>query len=198
MKRFTLWVKLLIDGSTPSLIYYILYVNHYPLWGAILGASWGVGVTILGFIRSRKLNFVSLLGTSTVVIELLTILLTHNPSLYLASYAINSALLGLVFLVSCLFERSLFQAFLEQIPKFKEQVPETVRLSRDYRNKLKRITTIVGVLFLAHAGLLVYLQLNLSVGAFLVTRKLLTGPLFLIIVFSAFAWNRIRRQHKKQ
>jgi intracellular septation protein A len=154
MKRFPLWVKLLIDGSTPSLIYYIFYVNHYPLWGAIIATSWGVGVTILGFIRSRQLNFVSLLGTSTVVVELLTILLTRNSSVYLASYAINSALLGLVLLVSCLFERSLVQALLEQLPTFKERVPETVRLSRNYRHTMKRITAITGGLLLAHAGLL--------------------------------------------
>lgn len=198
MKRFTFWVKFIIDGSTPSLIYYIFYINHYPFWGGILGASWGVGVTILDLICSRKLNFVSLLGTSTAVIELLTILLTHNPSLYLASYAINSALPGFVLLVSCLFPRSLLQVLLEQSSKFKERVPEPVRLSRDYRNSMKRVTAITGGLLLAHAGLLVYLQLNLSVGAFLVFRKLLTGSVFLIIMFSAFAWNRIRRQRKKQ
>lgn len=183
--------KLIIDGSAPSLIYYIFYVNHYPLWGAILGASWGVGAIALDLIRSRKLNVVSLLGTSTAVIEWLIILLTHNPFLYLASYAINSAFLGLVLLVSCLFPRSLFQALLEQLSKFREQVPETVRLSCSYRNTLKRRTAIVGCLLLGQAGLLVYLQLNLAVGVFLIARKFLSGPLILILVFGSFTWNRI-------
>lgn len=192
------WIKLLLDATVPSLIYYIFYIHHVPILGAILGITWSAGVITFDLIRARRLNFLSLLSALTIVIACLTLLLTQDSFVYLSSYAINDALLGVVLLISCLFPRSLLQIFLESLQTAKGRLPEKWGVARLDRKRMKQLTILVGGGLLGQAGLLTYLQFHLPVGEFLVIRRLLSGPPILVLLFGAYAWHRFWRQRRKR
>ena len=65
-----------------------------PLIGALLAGLWGLGVVIIVYWHSRRVNVFAGLAATLAVIELAVTIITRSPTWYLAAAAIDSGVLG--------------------------------------------------------------------------------------------------------
>lgn len=186
--------QFILGALIPTILFLIFHKLGHPLQGAVIGSVWGLGVVLVNYWRSRRIDPLAAFGTALTVVQLIGTLITHNPALYLASSAIHSAIFGFLFLGSLLFPRSLIQVFVETstTKKFSE-----FRQSRPYRTVWRIITAVWGGVLLLRAILLVIFQIRLPLSAFLAFQNITDFPLtFALFAFSFwFArqyFNRLR------
>ena len=169
--------QLIIGGLIPLGLFYLWKHLEQPLTGALLAGLWGLGVVSFAVWRSRRINVFAVLAAILASVELIVTLLTHSVTWYLAAAAIESGMLGGVFLLSLLLPRSLIQILAEETvgtATFSSQA----RQSPLYQRVWRLLTSIWGGVYVVKACLLLLAQWGLSLEAFLVLRTLLGVPLW--------------------
>ncbi len=126
-------------------------------------------------------------------IEIVGTLLTHNPKIYLASAAIDSALYGIIFLASMFLPRPLIQVFAEAAngeigsPEFRQ--------TQFCHSAWQILTVLWGIVSLLKASLLIIVQVRFSLETFLLIRTMMGLPVFVALImfsywFPGWYWNR--------
>jgi hypothetical protein len=180
------WRPFALGALIPMLIFYLLSRFDQPLLGATLAGSWGLGVVLMRYWRWRRLDLFAGLAMAMAMIELLVIVITRRPALYLASEAIQSAAHGLLFLGSLALSRSLIQLLAEAMGGT-EGISDELRRSPSYRTAWHLLSAVWGGVYLMKAGLLLLAQWGLTLEAFLLTRALSGFPV-LVGLFAFSFW----------
>lgn len=189
-----------LGALIPITIFYTFQRVDQAITGALLAAGWGLGVLVITYWRSRRIDLFAGLATPLVLIELIGTLITQNPDFYLASLAVDSVLWGLIFLGSVFLPRPLIQIFAELLNPglgsegFLQQHKMSAQL---YRSAWQIVTAIWGIVNLLKAVILIFSQLWLPLEAFLLIRTALGIPVLVaMIVFSmrfpGWYWERAR------
>ncbi len=188
--------QFILGALIPLMIFYIFKSFGQPLAGALLAGSWGLGVVLVVYWRTRRIELFAGLATTLAVIELVTTAITRSPAFFLASASIDSAAYGFIFLSSLLFSRPVLQLMAEETVGI-ETFSGNLRRSPPYRTAWQILTTVWGGVYLCKAILLVLLQLRLPLEVFLVFRTLLGWPVWAILFsfsfwFPGWYWRRVR------
>jgi len=107
--------QLILGAMVPITIFYSLHRFSRPLTGALLAISWGIGLLIVTYWRTRRIELFAGLAMPIVLIELIGTLITRNPDIYIASASVESVLWGIVFLGSMILPKPLIQIFAEML-----------------------------------------------------------------------------------
>jgi len=182
------WRQLILGFLVPITIFYLLHRFGQPLVGAFLAIGWGVGLVVIKYIRSRKIELFPALAIPIVLIELIGTVITRNPDFYLAATAIENVLWGLLFLCSLFLTRPLIQIFAELLnpglgsQEFLSQFEMPAQL---YRSAWKILTVIWAVVYFLKAIILILPQLNLPLEVFLIVRIAIGLPVLVaMLIFS--------------
>jgi len=182
------WRQLILGFLVPITIFYLLHRFGQPLVGAFLAIGWGVGLVVIKYIRSRKIELFPALAIPIVLIELIGTVITRNPDFYLAATAIENVLWGLLFLCSLFLTRPLIQIFAELLnpglgsQEFLSQFEMPAQL---YRSAWKILTVIWAVVYFLKAIILILSQLNLPLEVFLIVRIAIGLPVLVaMLIFS--------------
>ena len=192
--------QFILGAIIPSLIFYVYRRFEQPVMGAFLAGGWGLGVVLIGYLRSRKFHVFAGLATTLAVVELLTTAATRSPTWYLASAAIESTLIGVIFLGSLLSTRPILQRLAEESVG-KERFSEDLRKSAGYQAAWRILTAVWGAVYVGKAVLLLLLQGHLPLEAFLIVRTLVGWPVLALLFtlsfwFPRWYWNRARSRNK--
>lgn len=175
MRQHFPWRQFVLGALIPMLIFYVLSRVKQPLLGAVCAGSWGLGVVLVGYWRSRRMDWFAGMGMAMSVIELLVIVITRHPDFYLASEAIQSAAYGLLFLGSLMFSRPLLQLLAEETGAV-ANIADDRRRSPSYQAAWRLLSAVWGGVGLIKAGLLLWAQWGLALEALLLIRALSGFP----------------------
>jgi len=192
--------QFVLGALIPITIFYTFQRLDRAITGALLAAAWGLGMLIITYWRSQRIDLFAGLAIPLVLIELIGTLITRNPDIYLASAAISNVLWALIFLGSVFLPRPLIQIFAELLnpglgsEEFLQQQGLSVRL---YHSTWQIITALWGAVELLKAVILVFSQLWLPLEAFLFLRTALGIPVTVIMIMSSMRfpgwyWERAR------
>ena len=182
------WRQLILGFLVPITIFYLLHRFGQPLVGAFLAIGWGVGLVVIKYIRSRKIELFPALAIPIVLIELIGTVITRNPDFYLAATAIENVLWGLLFLCSLFLTRPLIQIFAELLNPglgSQEFLSQFEMPAQVYRSAWKILTVIWAVVYFLKAIILILPQLNLPLEVFLIVRIAIGLPVLVaMLIFS--------------
>ena len=187
------WRQLFFGFLVPVAIFYLLHRFGQPLTGALLAIGWGIGLVVIKYVSSRKIELFPALAIPVVLIELIGTIITRNPDFYLASSAIESALWGLLFLGSLFLTRPIIQIFAELLnpglgsQEFLNQFKMNLQL---YQSAWKILTAIWAVVYFLKASILILLQLKLPLEAFLVVRIAFGLPVLVTMLIFSYRFPR--------
>ena len=83
--------QFIFGALVPILIFYIIHRFGQPLIGALLALGWSSNLLVITYWRSRRIELFPGLAIPIVTIELVGTLVSRNPTIYLASAAIENA-----------------------------------------------------------------------------------------------------------
>ena len=180
--------QFIFGALVPILAFYIMHRLGQPLIGALLAIGWSLSLLLITYWRSRRIELFPGLAIPIVAIELVGILVTRNPTIYLASAAIENVLWGILFLGSILMPRPLIQIFAEVLnPGLgSREFLDHFKLSPQlYRSAWQILTAIWGFVSLSKAIILIFSQLWLPIETFLIVRTASGIPVMvLMLIFS--------------
>jgi len=180
--------QFILGALVPISFFYAFHHFEQPLAGALLAIGWSLSLLGVTYWRSRRIELFPGLAIPIIAIELIGTLVTRNPTIYLASAAIENVLWGLIFLGSILMPRPLIQIFAELLnPGLGSQ--EFLNQSKLppylYRSAWQILTAFWGIVNLSKAIILIFSQLWLPIEVFLIVRTATGLPVMvLMLVFS--------------
>jgi intracellular septation protein A len=190
-KKQVPWKDMIFGFLIPKGILFLGISLNMLFPGAILAALWCLGVSATAYMKERKLNIFALFALAMIFLRVVVILASKSPALYLLAQALDSALYGLIFLISLLFPRPLIQVLAEASGVI---VPEAIRKT-PYYEKAWRITTGVwGLVFIFLALILAVLKMG-SLKSVVVVDMLASWPptialIAFTVLFPKWYWKR--------
>ena len=185
-----------VGGLIPLLLFTALSRQGQPLAGILVAGSWGLGLTLFDWWRTRRVQGFAVLAVIFAAIQLVTTLITRNPGFFLFAGVINAAVEELVYFASLLFPRSLIQIAAEAMGAT-AGIPEELRNSPAYPAAWQRLTAIWGAVTLAKGLGLALARDLLPLEASLLLGLLLGWPLQIALLafsfwFPGWYWSRQR------
>jgi intracellular septation protein A len=198
--------QFILGALVPISFFYAFHRFGQPLAGALIAIGWSAGLLGVTYWRARRIELFPGLAIPIVTIELIGTLVTRNPTIYLASAAIENVLWGLVFLGSILMPRPLIQIFAEMLnpglgsQEFLAQLKLSPQL---YRSAWQILTAAWGVVALSKAILLFFSQLWLPIETFLIVRTASGIPVMVLMLFLSYRfpewyWERAMERSKAE
>jgi intracellular septation protein A len=198
--------QFILGALVPISFFYAFHRFGQPLAGALIAIGWSAGLLGVTYWRARRIELFPGLAIPIVTIELIGTLVTRNPTIYLASAAIENVLWGLVFLGSILMPRPLIQIFAEMLnpglgsQEFLAQLKLSPQL---YRSAWQILTTAWGIVALSKAILLFFSQLWLPIETFLIVRTASGIPVMVLMLFLSYRfpewyWERAMERSKAE
>ena len=199
-----LWLQLLIrhfprrdfvvGGLIPMLLFTALSRHGDALAGILVAGSWGLGLTVVDWWRTRRVQGIALLATIFAVVQLVTTLITRSPAFFLYAGMINAAAEALVYVASLLFPRPLIQIAAEAMGATAE-IPAELRETLAYRRAWQWLTAIWGAVTLVKGIGLALARAMLPLDASLMLGLLLGWPLQIALLafsfwFPGWYWSR--------
>jgi intracellular septation protein A len=194
--------QFILGALVPISFFYVFHRFGQPLIGAMLAIGWSLSLLAITYWRSRRIELFPGLAVPIITIELIGTLVFKNPDLYLASAAIENVLWGLVFFGSILIHRPLIQIFAETLNPglgSQEFLNQSKLPPQLYRSAWQIVTAMWGGVGLLKAMILIFSQLTLPMGAFLIVRTASGIPVMvLMLVFSyrfpGWYWERAMKK----
>jgi len=148
------WKDMFLGFLIPKVLFLYGARHGAPfLWGAI-SVVWCVGVFYLHQVRAHKVNFFAIFAVIMIMARIIVVIAEKNPRMYLYVLALDNLTVGVIFMASLLFKRSLMQIFADCASA---QIPQEI-LQSAYYGKAWRIVTfawaMVYILFALVLGLL--------------------------------------------
>ena len=202
--------SIIISGVLPWLIYRVLK-NNVGVSELVALVTSGIPPlldTIVGVIRYKRIDLIAGVSLLSIIVGLGLLALGGDPKLYLICESFFTAAIGLAFLVSMLFPKSLVyyaarQAITGNTPEGIAQFEEKWEHNSEFRNRLHVALRPFGFLWgfglLVEAAVRTYLVYALSVERFLVISPFVLYGITLGLFATQF-WliRQIRKRRKAQ
>ncbi len=183
------WKDMLLGFLIPK-VFFLYGARHgMPfLWGAI-AVAWCVGVFYLKQVRTHKVNFFAIFAVIMIMARIIVVLAGKSPKMYLYVLALDNFVVGIIFMASLLFKRSLMELFADSVSA---QAPQEIVRSAYYGKAWRIVTLVWATTFLLFALALVLLKAcNLRIVGLI--DMLASWPLLVVlflftIKFPAWYW----------
>jgi hypothetical protein len=149
------WKDMFLGFLVPKVVF--LYGAHYgmPFLWAGIAVAWCFGVFYIHQVRTRKVNFFAIFAVVMILARIVVVLASKNPKMYLYVLAIDNLVVGVIFMVSLLFRRSLMEIFADSIGA---QIPQEIASSAYYGRAWKIVTFVWAITYILFALALVLLK----------------------------------------
>ncbi|MCX5707100.1 MAG: hypothetical protein NTW13_05560 [Candidatus Omnitrophica bacterium] len=171
------WKDMFLGFLIPKV--FVLYGARHGmpfLWGAI-AIAWCVGVFYLSQVRTHKVNFFAIFAVIMIMARIIVVIAGKNPRMYLYVLALDNLIVGVIFMVSLLFKRSLMQLFADSVST---QIPQEILRSVYYGKAWRIVTFVWAIVYILFALALVLLKAcNLKIVGLI--DMLASWPLLIIL-----------------
>ncbi|MFA4889043.1 MAG: hypothetical protein WC628_05675 [Candidatus Omnitrophota bacterium] len=158
------------------------------LWGAI-AVAWCVGVFYLHQVKAHKVNFFAVFAVIMIFARIIVVAAEKSPMMYLYVLALDNLVVGVIFMVSLLFKRTLMQLFADSAGA---KPPQEILRSAYYGSAWRIVTLVWAVVYILFAIALVLLKAcNLRIVGLidmLASWPLLAVLFFFTLKFPAWYW----------
>lgn len=177
----------------PILLFLVFDKMGRTLTGTIAAGSWSLLMTVVIFIRDKKLSLYAILSLIFSVIGLVTTVVSNDPVYYLASPIVSDILLALVFFVSAAIGKPLIQQFAEY--QMKDMFSPALRAKPMYKNAWMILTVAWGVLSLLQAFIRTVLLVSVSHSVYFSVSTFIGSVTTIIMLvgsvrFPSWYWKR--------
>ncbi len=183
------WKDMFLGFLIPK-VFFLYGVRHGApfLWGAI-AVAWCVGVFYLAQVRTHKVNFFAIFAVIMIMARIIVVIAGKNPRMYLYVLALDNLIMGVIFMASLLFKRTLMQIFADSASA---QMPQEIMRSVYYGKAWRIVTFVWAIVYILFALVLVLLKAcNLKIVGLI--DMLASWPLMVILFlftlkFPAWYW----------
>ncbi|MDD5465026.1 MAG: hypothetical protein PHP73_01610 [Candidatus Omnitrophica bacterium] len=124
------------------------------LWGAI-AIAWCGAVFYLTQVKTRKVNFFAVFAVIMILARIVVVVAEKNPRMYLYVLALDNLTVGVIFMASLLFKRSLMQMFADSAGA---RIPQEILRSMYYGKAWRIVTFVWAAVYILFALALVLLK----------------------------------------
>jgi hypothetical protein len=199
--RNILW-DIALNATIPLLLYKVSkrYISHSELLALLIATTFPLVKNVVGFMRHRQLDPVSILVLLGIVTSCIALLLGGDPRILLVRESLFSGVFGVACIVSLVLRRPMMFHFgryfmagndSERREKFDAswQWPE-VRFAH------RLITTVWGIVYAGEFAIRVFLIYTLPVTYVLAISPVLMGTLTICTLLWTFRYvRRLRKRH---
>ncbi len=185
------WRDMFLGFLIPKVIFLYGARHGLPfLWGAI-AIAWCVGIFYLHQVRTHKVNFFAIFAVIMIMARIIVVIAANNPRMYLYVLALDNLIVGVIFMASLLFKRSLMQLFADSAGA---QIPQEIRASAYYGGAWRIVTFVWATIYILFALVLMLLKAyNLKIVGLI--DMLASWPLMVIlflftIKFPGWYWKK--------
>lgn len=185
------WKDMLLGFLIPKVIFLYGFRHGTPfLWGAI-ALVWCVGIFYFHQVRTHKANFFAVFAVIMILARIIVVIAAKNPKLYLFVLALDNLIVGIIFMSSLLFKRSLMQMFADSASA---QIPQEILRSTYYGKAWRIVTFVWAAVYIIFAIALVLLKAcNLKIVGLI--DMLASWPLMVVLFiftlkFPAWYWKK--------
>lgn len=149
------WKDMFLGFLIPK-VFFLYGARHGMsfLWAAI-AVAWCVGVFYLTQARAHKVNFFAVFAVIMIMARVVVVIAEKNPRMYLYVLALDNFVVGVVFMASLLFKRSLMQMFADSASA---QMPQEILRSAYYGKAWRIVTFVWAAVYILFALALVLLK----------------------------------------
>ena len=149
------WKDMFLGFLIPK-VFFLYGARHgMPfLWGAI-AVVWCVGVFYLHQVKTHKVNFFAIFAVIMIMARIIVVLAEKDPRMYLYVLALDNLVVGVIFMASLLFKRSLMQMFADSVSA---QIPQEIRRSVYYGKAWRTVTFVWAIAYILFAVALALLK----------------------------------------
>jgi hypothetical protein len=182
-----------VEGTVVPLGIFLLALRVAGIELALAGGlAWTYGAIATRLVLRRSVPGVVAIGALTATVRVLLALMTGNVFFYFLQPTLGTALVGAAFLVSATLRRPLAEKLAHDFCP----LPLTMTKHPRVRTFFLRVSLLWGAVFLANAGMTLWLLLDNSVTTFVVARPFVSGGFTVAgIVLSVLWFKRVLRRH---
>ncbi len=171
------WRDMFLGFLIPKVLFLYGVRQGMPfVWGAI-AVVWCIGVFYFHQVRTHKANFFAIFAVIMIVARIIVVIAAKNPRLYLYVLALDNLIVGVIFMASLLFKRSLMQMFADSASA---QIPQEILRSAYYEKAWRIVTFVWAAVYVIFAIALVLLKAcNLKIVGLI--DMLASWPLMVIL-----------------
>ncbi|MFD1675256.1 VC0807 family protein [Alicyclobacillus fodiniaquatilis] len=194
-----LFTQIVLDVVIPYAIYKLASSHGWsPVHALTLGGVWSLCMVIKNFIRSRRINGMALFMLIAITLGIGLALISNDPRYVVAKDSIFTGGLGIVFLVSTAFRRSVMfnacQAFVTKGDKQGvKRWDDLWSQSQSFKRAILRMDYVWGVALLLEAMTRVILVYTLPIHDSISASPILAiGTLVLLMMWTGDQGKKIR------
>jgi len=171
------WKDMFLGFLIPKVLFLFGVRHGMPfIWGAI-ALVWCIGVFYFHQIRTHKANFFAIFAVIMIMARIIVVIAAKDPRMYLYVLALDNLIVGVIFMASLLFKRSLMQMFADSA---NAQIPQEVLRSVYYGGAWRIVTFVWAAVYIIFATVLVLLKAcNLKIVGLI--DMLASWPLMVIL-----------------
>jgi len=137
-------------------VFFLYGARHgVPFFWAAISVAWCFGVFYLHQVRTHKVNFFAIFAVIMIMARIMVVIAAKNPRMYLYVLALDNLFVGVIFMTSLLFKRSLMQMFADSASA---QIPQDILRSAYYEKSWRIVTFVWAIVYILFALVLVLLK----------------------------------------
>ncbi|MHB8154486.1 MAG: DUF3159 domain-containing protein [Candidatus Omnitrophota bacterium] len=171
------WKDMLLGFLIPKALFLYGVRHGAPsLWG-VIAVAWCIGVFYIHQVRTHKANFFAIFAVIMIMARIIVVIAAKNPRMYLYVLALDNLIVGIIFMLSLLFKRSLMQMFADSASA---QIPQEILASVYYGKAWRIVTFVWAAVYIIFAIALVLLKVcNLKIVGLI--DMLASWPLMVVL-----------------
>lgn len=142
----------------PKVIFHHMVHNGHLLGAAVVSAGWCIAVSAFQYARNKKIDCFALLALVMILARSAALMAKGHPILYTIAEALDSGIIGVIFVGSVLMGRPIIQMFVDAMGM--KEIPDRIRKSPYYPAAWRIVTLTWGLVNLAQAILLPILKVK--------------------------------------
>jgi hypothetical protein len=199
--RNILW-DIVLNATIPLLLYKVSkrYISHSELLALLIATTFPLVKNVVGFIRHRQLDPVSILVLLGIVTSCIALLLGGDPRILLVRESLFTGVLGVACIVSLLLRRPMMfyfgRYFMAGNDPGKREKFDASWQWPEARFAHRLITTVWGIVYAGEFAVRVLLIYTLPVTYVLAISPILMGTLTICTLLWTFRYvRRLRKRH---
>lgn len=149
------WKDMFLGFLIPK-VFFLYGARHgVPFFWAAISVAWCFGVFYLHQVRTHKVNFFAIFAVIMIMARIMVVIAAKNPRMYLYVLALDNLFVGVIFMTSLLFKRSLMQMFADSASA---QIPQDILRSAYYEKSWRIVTFVWAIVYILFALVLVLLK----------------------------------------
>ena len=188
-KKTVPWKDIALGFIVPKAIFYVSMGK--PWLSAGIGAAilWCVGLFAVQYYKSRKTNIWAIIALAMILLQLIPVIVKHDPNMNFVAGAATSLLIGLAFLVSIIIRKPLMMILAEQTGA-RHHISEQILSSPYYGRAWNIVTATWAAVYIAESGAL-FLLIARGSGAVLAFDAFCGWPTTILMIFFTVRFPRI-------